>query len=281
MSELPSRFLDAGGIRTHYIEQGSGQPLVLIHGGGAGADGRSNYSDCLALYAERGYRAIAFDMLGFGGTDKPDPGNFEYTQSARTRHAIAFIEALDLGPVCLIGNSMGGTTSAGVAIERPDLLQSLVLMGAAVNMTAQDIADNRDNLGAVLAYDGSREGMRKIITHLTYDYEPTDAVIDYRYQASIRPDQQATYKATMAWVGKNGLHHSDADLAGLQVPVLVVAGKNDVMVPVEYGLEALRTIPQAFGYVVPNCGHWVMIEYPELFVEATDSFFLQNGSTSA
>ncbi|MGH7820464.1 MAG: alpha/beta fold hydrolase, partial [Candidatus Binatia bacterium] len=105
-----SRYADAAGYRTHYIEAGEGEPVILVHGGGPGADGFGNWHSCLPGFAKR-FRTIAVDMLGFGGTAKPDPASFTYSQDARTDHLIAFIEALGLGQVRLVGNSMGGITS--------------------------------------------------------------------------------------------------------------------------------------------------------------------------
>lgn len=273
MFGFESNYVNAGGIRTHYVEVGEGEPLILIHGGGAGADGQSNFADCLPLFADKGFRAIAVDMVGFGETDKPDPDEFEYNQATRTQHMIDFIEALGLKEVNMIGNSMGGTTSAGVAIDRPDLVKKMVLMGAAVNMTAEDMIENRENLGPVLAYDETEEGMRKIIDYLTYDYMPTDEVVKYRYEKSIRPDAKRAYKALMGWAGKNGLVYSDEQLASIKCPVTVVAGKSDIMIPVKKAYQLLGQIPHAFGLIFPKCGHWVMIEHPKSFVQATSNFF--------
>ncbi|WP_299774034.1 alpha/beta hydrolase [uncultured Tateyamaria sp.] len=268
---LTSNYVDADGLRTHYVEQGDGAPVILIHGGGAGADGRGNFERNLSMYA-KGYRAIAYDMPGFGLTDRPDPDDYAYTQDSREEHLIAFIEALGLGPVHLVGNSMGGSTACGAALRRPDLVSSLVLMGAAVNMSSEDMHKNRANLGAVLAYDDTREGMIRIVDSLTYDFSYSDELIDYRYKMSIRPEAKKAFKSLMGWVGQNGLDYGDA-LASLEMPVLVVAGKDDVMIPVAKQYELLEQVPSAKGVILPRCGHWVMMEYPEEFCAITMEFF--------
>lgn len=269
--QFESKFVEAGGLRTHYVEMGEGEPIILIHGGGAGADGRGNFENNLPIYAES-FRAIAYDMPGFGLTDRPDPEDYEYTQATRNAHLIAFIEALGLGPVHLVGNSMGGSTACGAALERPDLVKSLVLMGAAVNMSSEEMHANRANLGAVLAYDDTREGMIRIVDSLTYDFEYTDELIDYRYEMSVRPEAKKAFKTLMGWVGQNGLDYGGA-LAALEMPVLVVAGKDDVMIPVAKQYELLSQVPQAKGVILPHCGHWVMMEYPKDFCDITMNFF--------
>lgn len=275
VNNYENKFVDAGGIRTRYIETGEGHPVILIHGGGAGADGPSNWGDCFPLYAPH-VRAIAPDMVGFGETDQPDPDDFEYTQATRTEHMVNFIDALGLKKVSLIGNSMGGSTAFGVALARPELVSHLVLMGAAVNMTSQDMHDNRPKLAPVLAYDGTPGGMRTIIDHLTWNYEPSDELVEYRYKASIRPAAQAAYKAIMSWVGRNGLAFSDEEFASIKAPTLVVSGKNDIMIPVEKMYQLIGHIPGAWGYILPNCGHWVMIEYPKEFTDVTLRFIQEH-----
>ena len=270
--EFESRFIEADGIRTHYVEAGDGPPLVLIHGGGAGADGISNFALNLPIYA-RSRRTIIVDMVGFGQSDAPDPTSYDYTQGARTRHMIAFLEALGLSQISLIGNSMGGSTACGVALERPDLVRDLVLMGAGVNMSADDMAKNRPNMAAVLSYDETREGMERIIDALTYDFTASPELITYRLEASLRPAYRDAYRAIMGWVKENGLVYSPETLASLKPRVLVVAGKNDIMIPVAKMHELIDTIDQASGHIIAHCGHWVMCEYPELFCQLTLDFF--------
>lgn len=271
-----SNYIDVDGIRTHYIEAGSGEDvLILVHGGGAGADGPSNYAHIMHDYG-RHMRTIAVDMVGFGHSDKPSPADFDYTQSARTHHLIGFIKKMGLDKVNLIGNSMGGTTTFGVALNRPDLVKSLVLMGAAVNSTSDILAKRKEHVAPVLAYDFTLDGMKRILDCLTYDYVADDAYLNYRYKATLDPASQAAGKAIMKWVGENGLCYSDEELASLDCPVLVVGGKEDVMVPVELIHDMIDKIPQAYGYILPEAGHWVMIEKPKDFLNITLHFFSQN-----
>jgi len=276
MATPESKYIDAGGIRTRYIEMGEGEPLILVHGGGAGADGVSNFAHCLPTYAKH-MRAIAVDMVGFGETDKPDPATFEYTQGARTQHLIDFIEAMGFDKVNLIGNSMGGTTTTGVALKRPDLVNKMVLMGAAVNMAPADMKERREVMAPVLSYDFTMEGMQRILDSLTHSFKASEEQLRYRFEASTRPESIAANKAIMGWVGQNGLCYSDEELASLQCPVLVTAGKNDIMVPLHKSFQLLEQIPHSIGYILPNCGHWIMIEYPEEFTTVTLNFFGHSG----
>jgi 2-hydroxy-6-oxo-6-(2'-aminophenyl)hexa-2,4-dienoate hydrolase len=270
-SGCTSSFVDAGGIRTHYIESGAGQPVMLVHGGGPGADGHGNWHSCLPLFA-REFRVLAVDMLGFGRTEKPDPTAFEYSQDARARHLTAFIEAVGAGPVTLIGNSMGGLTSLCVAIERPDLVHKLILMGSAGIKSVLPPA-----LQPLLNYDGTKDGMRRVIGALTHDsYRMDEALLNYRVEMANRPDTMKALQAAMQWVKQqHGLYIDEDRIRRNRVPTLVIGGKNDPIVTPAQIFRFLELIENSWGYLIPHCGHWVMMEQPEEFAAICMRFIRQ------
>ena len=116
---LESRFIDAGGINTHYYDVGSGPVMLLIHGGGAGADAYGNWRDCFPILSQH-FRVIAPDMVGFGRSDKPSPDTYVYDQPGRNRHISDFIDAMGLDDVILVGNSMGGAAAIGATLIKPE-----------------------------------------------------------------------------------------------------------------------------------------------------------------
>lgn len=257
------------GYQTAYYEAGSGDPVVLIHGGGAGADSAGNWSSCLPLLAQRKH-VYAYDMVGFGNSEAPDPATFSYTQSARNEQLVAFIEALPYERVSVVGNSMGGATGLGVAMRRPELVQNLVLMGSAgLNRQTHDPA-----IQAIVNYDFTIEGMRRIVAALANDdFVPTQDMLEARFRLSIQPSIRAAYGATMTWVKEQGgLHYDDADIATVKTRTLIFNGKNDRVCPMADAYHFLELLENSFGYFVPHCGHWAMIEYPELFARITLDF---------
>lgn len=265
---LASRFADAGGVRSHYLEAGQGRPLVLIHGGGAGADSEGNWRNTMAIFA-RHFRVIALDMVGFGGTAKPDPAGFTYSQAARVAHLRGFLDALGLERASFIGNSMGGCTALGLAVDHPARIDRLVLMGSAgLNTTLH--AD----LIPVINYDFTREGMVRLIRALTHEsFRPDDALVDYRLNKSLEADTRAAYGATMKWIKEQGgLFYPPEFIARVRCPTLVVNGKDDKVVPLANAYRFLELIPDSWGYVIPHCGHWAMIERPDDFSRACLGF---------
>ena len=269
MTPQESKFLDAGGLAAHYIEAGTGEPLVLVHGGGAGADCRSNWFATLPLFAER-FHVYALDLLGFGQSARPDPATFAYTQDARIAHMIAAIEALHVGPVHIVGNSMGGATTIGVAVTRPDLVRKVVLMGSG-GLTSGPMSPS---LGAVVNYDFTRDGMIKLCRALANpDFELDPAMIDYRLERSLEPATRAAYSATMGWVKQQGgLHYEHDFIRRIAAPTLVVNGKDDKVAPLANALTFLELIDNSWGYIVPHCGHWAMLEYPDDFASEVTRF---------
>ncbi len=263
-----SRYVDVNGVNTHYYEAGAGEALILLHGGGAGADSFGNWRDCLNSFAEH-YHVYAVDMIGFGFTDKPDPRDYSYTQQARNEHIIAVIETLGLAPVSLIGNSMGGCTSMGVALERPDLVNKLVLMGSAGVR-----APISDELKAIMNYDYTTDGMVRIVRGLTNpDFMFDNELINYRHGLSIREDTKQAYNAVMGWIrDQGGLYYEDDYMARITQKTLVVNGKLDKVVPLGSAYRLLELVENSWGYIIPECGHWAMIEKPQQFTAASLSF---------
>ena len=264
--------VDVDGISTHYYEAGSGAPLILIHGGGAGADAWGNWRGCIKDFAEH-FHVFAVDMIGFGFTDKPDPSGFEYNQDARVKHMGGFIKSLGLKGVNLIGNSMGGMTSMGVAIENPEVVDKVILMGSAGIR-----APISEELKSIMHYDFTPSGMEKIVRGLTNpNFHVDPEIVKYRHELSIDPATSAAYSAIMGWIGEQkGLFYEEDYIRKLSHPALVVNGKLDKVVQLDCAYRLLELVENSTGYIIPDCGHWAMIEHPQKFAKISLSFLLDN-----
>ena len=270
MSEIRERFVDAAGIRTRVLELGSGDPVILIHGGGAGADAWGNWKGVIPTLAQR-FHVLAVDMLGFGKTDKPDPAKFAYSQPARNDHMIAVIEALGLSTTSLVGNSMGGATSLGVAMKRPDLVAKLVLMGAG-GLPLQ----MGESIRTILSFAPTRENMEKLIRVLTNDEFPIDpAMVEHRMSLVESPGTMPAYGATMKWVAENGLVYPEDEIRKVKHKTLVIAGKEDKVVTPNVNWRFSELLENSWLHMIPHCGHWAMIERPREFCEVTGWFLAE------
>ena len=266
---VQSREVEVGGVRTHYLEAGEGEPLVLIHGGGAGADAKGNWEACLPEYAKR-FRVLAVDMIGFGRSERPDPKGYSYGQTNRNRHMAEFIEKAAGGPAHVIGNSMGGATALGVAINRPELLRKLVLMGAAGLDIANPDPSQRAALGG---YDYTVEGMRKLVGVLTGPhFKVSDELIAYRHGLTMQPGAREASAAIAEHMRDDPMTYPREKIAAVQTPTLVVGGKLDKIAVLARTYGYLELMPNSWGFVLPHVGHWVMMEAPKEFVAATTAF---------
>ena len=234
---LESRFIDAGGINTHYYDVGEGPVMVLVHGGGAGADSFGNWRDCIPTLAQH-YRVIAPDMVGFGKTDKPSPETYCYDQPGRNKHLSDFLDALELTKVALVGNSMGGAASIGATLLNPGRTERLVLMGSAgLPIPAKPSPQLLHNLN----YDFTVDGMRRVISGLTAPgFKPTEELVQYRYQLTMDEATKAALAAVVAETRKGTLNFSEQDLASIKHPVLVINGKEDGVSPIARAVRFLE-----------------------------------------
>jgi len=264
-------FIQAGAVRTHYWESGTGEPLLLIHGGGAGADACGNWAPLFPTFATH-FRTIAYDMVGFGQSllSADDDASFDYSQGDRVAHLAAVLDALGLQQVSLIGNSMGGATALGLAMAQPTRVKKLVLMGSAGLNRASS-----PQLQSILNYrEPSRDAMASIVRALTHEsFVPPEGLVDYRYTLTCEPAVMDAYRRTMAWVREQGgLHYREDDIAAVTMPTLVVSGREDAVVPLLESVRFHQLIEHSRLYAIPRCGHWAMIEHPAEFARISCDF---------
>ena len=121
------KYADVGeGLRIHYQEQGEGKPLLFLHGSGPGASGFSNFKGNYPFFAERGYRVIVPDTLGYGYSSKPADRDYGLDFLVGALHR--FTRALGLERCAVVGNSHGGAMAIKLALDHPALVEKLVLM---------------------------------------------------------------------------------------------------------------------------------------------------------
>jgi len=258
----------AGSFETSYIDAGSGRPLLLVHDGAPGADAVSGWNGAIEAFAGH-RRVLAVDMIGFGDSACPPPGPFVYSQTARTGHILDFIQAFELAPVDLIGNSMGAITVLDAAATRPDLVRKIALVAPAGIKAAIPEAAM-----ALLAYQGGRENMREVFEALAAPgFQPDAGVVDYRAASHEDPSRRQAWQAAMQWIGQQGgLFLSEERIASVQAEVLVIAGKSDLLIPPSVVSRFPELIDRCSCYLAAGCGHWVVMEQPRTFVELSAAF---------
>jgi pimeloyl-ACP methyl ester carboxylesterase len=242
-------YVDANGVHTYYEEHGSGDPLLLLHGGLADASG---FALQTPAFAER-YRVIVADRRGHGQT--PDvEGPISYDLMADD--TIAFMDALGTGPGHLVGWSDGGDVGLIVAIKRPDLVRKLVLMGA--NFSADGLTPE-----AAAAF---RPDSDTSIVPVMRDMWEAAAVDPDRFEAVLDKMMHCWFDYAIP----------PAELARIAAPTLVMVGDDDIT-RFEHTIELYETIPDARLAVIPGASHLAPIEKPELVNQLVLDFLAAEG----
>lgn len=258
----------ASGIRTNYLESGTGNPVVLIHGSGPGVTAYANWRLTIPHLAKR-YRVLAPEMVGFGYSARP--AEIEYGAQTWVDQIVAFLDALSIQRASLVGNSFGGAIALRVAAELPDRVQRLVLMGSiGVPFPITDA------LEAVWGYEPSLQSMRSLLDFFAYSRElVSDELAEVRYRASIEPGFQQSFSAMFPAPRQrhiDAMATPDDQIAGLPHETLIIHGRDDRVIPLCTSLRLLELIERSELHVFGRCGHWTQIERSEDFNRLLDEF---------
>jgi pimeloyl-ACP methyl ester carboxylesterase len=282
-AEIPlpeGKWIDVGGIRTRYHEAGRGETIVFIYGGNFGtADSASSaytWNLNLAPLAKR-FRVIAFDKAGQGHTD--NPLNDDYTMQAVVNHAGAFIEAMKLPPVHLVGHSRGGFAAMRLTLQKQHLVRTLTVVNSGTLMPR--VGTNEVVLGKPPFPPYTRECARWVYENYSFNRaivtEPwIDAVMETldlpKYRESVRkmvdekmgltkfvPNLARDKRETLGWLSEGRL----------QRPAQIVWGSNDRTATLDGGFDLFAMIApherRTQLHVINESGHFPFREHPEQF----------------
>ena len=268
-----SRFIDIKGVRVHYQEAGpSDAPaVILIHGFTAST---LVWSEVLVPVAESGFHVIAVDLPGFGFSGKPRNG--EYTIEWHARIIIGLMDQLGIERATLVGNSYGGAIAAICALDYPERVERLVMVGAVSN----DEVKKRPLLRL-----GRAPVVGDLISPLLLDLRwlvrnrmrrnrvSLREINDKRFEAHHRHLRTSgTQRAALHMLRRWRAERIRRDAHLIKQPTLLIWGEQDAEIPLEEGKHLHREIPNARLIVFHNCGHLPQEEYPEEFVELLTKF---------
>lgn len=260
------------GVDINYHDRGQGDAILLIHGSGPGVTAWANWRLVLPELAAT-HRVVAPDMAGFGYTQTP-PG-YRTSPDNWVAQAIGLMDALGIARFSVIGNSFGGAIALRLASMYPDRVRKVVLMGSVG--TRFPISEGLDK---VWGYRPSRDAMRELIGIFAYDQSiVTDDLVELRYRASIRADAQERFARLFPEPRQEGvdmLALSDAQLGAIRMPVALVHGRDDRVIPFGVSEMLAAKLPNATLHPIANCGHWVQIEKKQAFLDIVTRFLEEN-----
>lgn len=266
-----------------YHEAGDGPPLLLLHGSGPGVTGWRNYRGNLAFFAQH-FRCLVLEFPGFGVSD--DFGGHPMLDAQGS--VVAFVDALGLDRVDVIGNSMGGGAGINFAINHGDRIGKLVTIGGiGVNIFSPGPSE-----GIRLLQEFTEEPSRRRLVDWLHSmvYDPdlvTEELIEERWTLATDPDTltaarrmygKAAFAVMMDMMRNADLPLPWALMHKVKAPTLLTWGRDDRVSPLDMALVPMRTIPDAELHVFPNCGHWVMIEAKTAFEQTALGFLTRDRS---
>jgi len=278
-TNLIEQTITVAGKPMFVAETGSGPAVIMLHGGGPGASGVSNYGRNIDALAQQ-FRVIVPDMPGYGrsakGVDQADP--FGYLADMIR----GLLDELGIATAHLIGNSYGGAAALRLALDTPHRVGKLVLMGPGGIGTTR--AAPTAGLKSLLSYYGgdgpSRDKLETFIrNYLVYDGASVpDDLIDLRYTASLDPEvvadpplRRPSGPMALRTLWRMDLTR-DSRLKRLQTPTLVLWGRDDKVNRPAGGPMLVNLMPNAELVMTSRTGHWMQWERADLFNQIVADF---------
>ena len=245
---IESRNIKVSGYRVHYLATGpaSGPAVVLVHGLGGRAEDWWNVAPVLA---KAGFRVYMPDLLGFGRSQQP--ADFSYSVGDQAAMIVAFMDALGIKQADIAGWSMGGWIVQLVAAEHPERVSRLIIIDSVglnikptwdTNLFVPTSLQQLDQLDALLMPN-----------------PPTIPPFVARDYLRIFSRNGWVIKRALATM-QTGQDVTDNLLPQLKMPVLIIWGSLDQIVPVDQAQTMHKLIPQSQLQVVPGCGHMVPLQ---------------------
>lgn len=244
-----------GGHRIHYIAGGEGPPLLLIHGV---ASKSSDWADILPELT-KSHRVYALDLLGHGESDRPVDSDYSITTHAEK--VLGLMDHLKLQKPDIMGVSMGGWIAMKLAAQHPERVQRLVLVSSAglafetkIN-EATFAPQSIDEMRATLAMQTDRK------------------IPDFLLRDFLRESKKKSWvhRKTLRSIFERG-DVMDGKLQNVRMPVLLVWGTNDKVVPFEVAGKLQKELPQAKLVKLEGCGHLAVIECRDRMLPEVSAF---------
>jgi pimeloyl-ACP methyl ester carboxylesterase len=266
----PTQFVEADGIRFAYRRFGSprGVPIVLNqHFRGSLDYWDPAVTDGLAKTRE----VILFDNAGIASSSGDVPASIPQMGA----NAIAFIRALGLSTVDVLGYSIGGMVAQEIALQAPDLVRKLVLVGTgprgadmAASQSAEIFAaayDPPEHLWLAVHFSPSAAGRAAGLAFLERKFLRTDRDVEVREEAAARQ-----LEAIGDYIA--GGEGAQGQLKDLRLPTLIVQGGHDVIIPTINSYVLQQKLPNAQLIIYPDANHGSFYQYPELFLKHATLF---------
>jgi pimeloyl-ACP methyl ester carboxylesterase len=257
-------FFDVAGKKTQLTKGGSGPPLLYLHSAG----GETEWMPFHAALAER-FTLYLPAHPGFALSEGLDAVRDidDYAW-----HYVDLLEQLGLGPLPVVGFSLGGWTALELALRRPRLVSRMVLVASAgLRIEGAPVGE---------LFDDDLDALRTMLF-----FDPQGPLVDLALPRSLADERILLWlkaREATARVGWNPYLHNprlEAHLRRVECPVRVLWGREDRLIPLAHGQRLAERLPQAELRVFERCGHMLPFEYPQEFARAVGEFLAETAET--
>lgn len=261
----------------HYNDAGprDGEVVVMLHGSGPGATGWANFHRNIDSLVAASYRVILIDFPGWGRSDV-----FLNTSGSRSdfngRIVKGLLDLLGIERAHLIGNSMGGHSATAFALDNPERVGKLVLMGGGTGGPSQFVPMPTEGIKLLnqVYREPTLENVKRMMNIFVFDPSTlTDELLQLRVDNMVaRRDHLENWVKSLAAYPRQFTDYGPR-LSEIKAPALVIWGRDDRFVPFDIGLRLLWGMPNAELHVFNRCGHWAQWEHAEKFNRMVLEFF--------
>ncbi|MNF43059.1 2-hydroxy-6-oxononadienedioate/2-hydroxy-6-oxononatrienedioate hydrolase [compost metagenome] len=254
-------------LNIHYNDCGDGaEVVVMLHGSGPGASGWANFNRNIDPLVSAGYRVILLDCPGWSKSDSIVCEGSRSDLNAQVLKGL--VDQLGLDRVHILGNSMGGHSAVAFALNWPERVGKLVLMGGGTGGASPFVPMPTEGIKLLqgLYREPTIDNLRAMMNVFVYDSRDlTDALFQARLDNMLaRRDHLENFVKSLAANPKQ-FPDFGPRLAEIKAETLVIWGRNDRFVPLDTGLRLVAGIPNSELHVFNNCGHWAQWEHAEKF----------------
>jgi pimeloyl-ACP methyl ester carboxylesterase len=256
------QFLEIDGVHLHYVERGSGPPLVLLHGNGSMI--QDFESSGLIDLAAKNYRVIVFDRPGFGHSDRPR--NVVWTPAAQAELINSALQRLGVSHAIVLGHSWGASVAVALALKHPKLVQGLVLASGyyyptlrpdVIALSAPAVPGVGDILGHTLSPLISRAMWPLLMAKIFGPRSVPKKFEGFPKEMALRPSQIRASAAESALMIPDAFYFRD-EYVNLKMPVVIVAGDEDRLVDIDAQSKRLHhDVVQSKFHRVLGSGHMI------------------------